>query len=49
MQALSLPVINIGPWGKDCHKYTERVFKPDLLERTPQMLMWAIEYLLAGQ
>ncbi len=49
MYALSLPVINIGPWGKDCHKYTERVFKPDLLERTPQMLMWAIEYLLAGQ
>ena len=49
MQALSLPVINIGPWGKDCHKYTERVFKPDLLERTPQMLLWAIEYLLEGK
>jgi arginine utilization protein RocB len=49
MQALSLPVINIGPWGKDCHKYTERVFKPDLLERTPQMLLWAIEYLLSQQ
>jgi arginine utilization protein RocB len=46
MQALSLPVINIGPWGKDHHKFTERVYLPDLCERTPALLESAIEYLL---
>ena len=25
MQALNLPVVNIGPFGKDAHKFTERV------------------------
>jgi arginine utilization protein RocB len=46
MQALSLPVINIGPWGKDHHKFTERVYKPDLYERTPALVACAIDYLL---
>lgn len=27
MQELSLPVVNIGPFGKDAHKFTERVEK----------------------
>ena len=49
MEALSLPVINIGPWGKDHHKFTERVYKPDLYERTPALLECAIEYLLAEE
>jgi arginine utilization protein RocB len=46
MEALSVPVINIGPWGKDLHKFTERVFKTDLCERTPKLLESAIDYLL---
>jgi arginine utilization protein RocB len=46
MKALSLPVINIGPWGKDHHKFTERVYLPDLCERTPVLIESAIEYLL---
>jgi arginine utilization protein RocB len=46
MQELSLPVINIGPWGKDHHKFTERVYKIDLYERTPALLESAINYLL---
>ena len=46
MQELSLPVINIGPWGKDLHKFTERVYKIDLYERTPALLECAIGYLL---
>ena len=32
---ISMPVINIGPWGKDLHKYTERVYKDDLFYKTP--------------
>jgi arginine utilization protein RocB len=47
MEALSIPVINIGPWGKDHHKFTERVYKIDLCERTPALLECAIDYLLA--
>lgn len=49
MQALSVPVINIGPWGKDHHKFTERVYKPDLYERTPALLECAIDYLLEAE
>jgi arginine utilization protein RocB len=48
MQELSLPVINIGPWGKDLHKFTERVYKTDLCERTPALLECAIDYLLGN-
>lgn len=46
MQALSIPVINIGPWGKDLHKFTERVYKTDLYERTPALVECAVDYLL---
>jgi arginine utilization protein RocB len=46
MQSLSIPVINIGPWGKDHHKFTERVYEPDLYERTPALLECAVDYIL---
>jgi arginine utilization protein RocB len=48
MQALSIPVINIGPWGKDLHKFTERVYKTDLYERTPALLKCALDYVLSS-
>lgn len=43
---LSIPVLNIGPWGKDLHKYTERVHMKDLLERVPALVDAAIRHLL---
>ena len=47
MEALSVPVINIGPWGKDLHKFTERVFQDRSLWRGPPALLeGAIDYLL---
>ena len=46
IQALSLPVINIGPWGKDFHKMTERVHLPDLCQRTPALIREAIRLCL---
>ena len=49
MAALSVPVINIGPWAKDLHKFTERVHKLDLYERTPELIESAIDYLLGEQ
>ena len=41
--------INIGPWGKDFHKLTERVYKEDLYVRTPKILDHAVKILLGGQ
>jgi arginine utilization protein RocB len=46
LEKISMPCINIGPWGKDFHKLTERVYKPDLYERTPAILDHAIRMLL---
>jgi arginine utilization protein RocB len=43
---ISMPVLNIGPWGKDIHKYTERVLREDLVSRTPDLMSFAIERLL---
>lgn len=45
MKELSIPIINIGPWGKDLHKFTERVYKKDLLERTPRIIKHSIDYI----
>lgn len=46
IKELSIPVLNIGPWGKDFHKYTERVYKEDLFERTPILIDRLIKELL---
>lgn len=49
IRELSIPVINIGPWGKDFHKLTERVYAQDLYERTPALVEEAIRWAIAGQ
>lgn len=46
MENLSIPSINIGPWGKDLHKLSERVLKRDLLERTSKLIQFAIDHVL---
>jgi len=46
IESLSMPCINIGPWGKDFHKLTERVLKEDLFHRSPELLHYAISVLL---
>ena len=46
LESISMPCINIGPWGKDFHKLTERVLKEDLFERTPEILDYAIKEIL---
>ncbi len=43
---LQIPSINLGPWGKDLHMFTERVYRPDLLERTPWLMDQAIRIAL---
>ncbi|MCL2235602.1 MAG: M20/M25/M40 family metallo-hydrolase [Defluviitaleaceae bacterium] len=46
IKELSAPVLNIGPWGKDIHKYTERVFLPDLYHNTPVVTDFIIRKIL---
>lgn len=38
MQQLQAPVLNIGPFGKDAHKLTERLHKESAFVRTPYVL-----------
>lgn len=46
IKMISMPGINIGPWGKDFHKISERVSEEDLCIRTPKILDFAIRSLL---
>ena len=46
LEKITMPCINIGPWGKDFHKLTERVLKRDLYQRTPRIVDHAVEWLL---
>lgn len=38
MQQLQAPVLNIGPFGKDAHKLTERLHKESAFKQTPYVL-----------
>lgn len=38
LSELNMPVVNIGPWGKDLHKITERVFTKDVYTRMPHLI-----------
>lgn len=38
MQLLQAPVLNIGPYGKDAHKLTERLHKESAFVQTPYIL-----------
>lgn len=46
IETISMPCMNIGPWGKDFHKLTERVCKEDLYYRTPKIINKAISLIL---
>lgn len=48
IERISMPCINIGPWGKDFHKLTERVSVEDLYTRTPQIINHAISIILGN-
>ena len=43
MQQLQAPVLNIGPFGKDAHKLTERLHKKSAFLYTPHVLTKVIE------
>ncbi len=38
LKTIEIPMVNLGPWGKDLHKVTERVNKEDLFNRLPKLI-----------
>jgi arginine utilization protein RocB len=46
MQELNLPVVNIGPFGKDAHKFTERVEMGYSFGVLPQILLDTVSELM---
>ena len=48
MADLNLPVLNIGPFGKDAHQFTERLEKKYSFEVAPELLYKTISNLLQG-
>jgi arginine utilization protein RocB len=46
MQELNLPVVNIGPFGKDAHKFTERLEKDYSFNVAPKLVYETIVNLL---
>ncbi|MDN4606703.1 M20/M25/M40 family metallo-hydrolase [Sporosarcina highlanderae] len=48
MQQLQSPVLNIGPFGKDAHKLTERLHKESAFKYTPFVLAKVIESMFVG-
>ncbi len=49
IREIKMPCLNIGPWGKDLHKLTERVNKEDLYRRTPRILDKVINQLIGNR
>ncbi|MBZ5750444.1 M20/M25/M40 family metallo-hydrolase [Metabacillus rhizolycopersici] len=43
MQSLNIPVLNIGPVGRDPHKWTERLHIPYAFETYPELLCFSIK------
>lgn len=48
MIALDVPVINIGPIGKDAHKMTERVYLPYAFGVLPEQIKMFLDFYIAG-
>ena len=46
IKALNIPGINYGCYGKDAHKWTERVYMPYSYEVLPKLIMKTVDYFL---
>ena len=43
-KALNIPAVNYGVWGKDCHKWTERIYMPYSFGKLPDFIEKTIHY-----
>ncbi len=48
LKSVEMPCVNIGPWGKDFHKPSERVLKEDVFLRTPSIINHVIKNYKGG-
>ena len=46
IKALDIPALNYGCYGKDAHKWTERVYKPYSFEVLPKLILKTVEHYL---
>lgn len=46
-KALNIPAVNYGVWGKDCHKWTERIYMPYSFGQLPKFILKTIQYYFA--
>lgn len=46
MQTLNIPALNFGVYGKDAHKWSERVYKPYSFHTLPQLILRAVQTFL---
>ena len=44
IKSYNLKILNIGPWGKDFHQASERVYIPDVDKTIPRIIEELIEY-----
>lgn len=49
IRSLNAPVVNIGPFGKDAHKLTERLHKPYSFTFVPELLLLTATGILQGE
>jgi arginine utilization protein RocB len=49
IQDLNIPAINFGPYGKDAHKWTERVNKPYTFSVLPEMTLLTLDKIISPQ
>ena len=49
IQAISMPAVNIGPYGKDAHKLSERLCQSYSFDAMPEILYKTIESLLKNK
>lgn len=48
IREIQMPVMNLGPWGKDLHKYTERINIKDLTVTIPELTRFVINRVLGN-
>lgn len=46
IKKLNVPAVILGPWGKDLHKFTERINRKFYLETAPKLLRFYVNALL---
>ena len=43
--SINVAAVNLGPWGKDLHQLTERVYEKDMLDTIPAFFLYLLEHL----